>query len=269
MYNPAYDGLNPDGPSENTDPGTSTTSPSYLTYELLYTDPSGKAVYRGSDGKMYTDGNGPNGFVPYSAPAATPTPDPPKPPLPTGGGGGGNLLSPFLGTFTPPTAQYPLVPNTPVFTPPGYTPPPAFEAPTGAEVLSDPGYQFSVDEGRHAIEAGKAAAGTLNTGGTLKDILAWGQNYATTRYGDVYNRKRDIYDTNYKTQYLDPYGFAYKGALDSFAPSMTAYTTQAAAGQRQNELDYTNAWQRFMFDYDKWRDQRDSTWNKNFQYTTA
>jgi hypothetical protein len=253
-------------------------------------------------------------------PGATPSTDPTKSPYyhpeywgntapaPTGDAGGGagtigGILSPFTGAFTAPTPQYPVVPSgmpyvppTPDFHPPAYTPPPAFAydafvAPTAADALTDPGYEFARSEGQRALEASKAAQGTLNTGGTLKDILAWGNNYATTRYQDVYGRKRDVYDTNranavdvynrnYQTQYADPYQIAYRSALDRFAPQQiayttqagagqTAYTTQAAAGQRQNELDYRNAWDRFTFDYDKWRDQRDSTFNKTFQYVTA
>jgi hypothetical protein len=284
------------------------------------------AVYRGSDGQLYAeDPNGPAGYARYTGsrtefsptpetptapddgpdratatPPPAPAPNPSPNPSPNPGTIGG-ILSPFTGTFTPPTPQYGLVPPTPEFHPPTYTPPPAFSypdfayegfvAPTAQDALNDPGYQFARDEGQQAIERSKAAGGVLNTGGTLKDILAWGQNYAATRYNDVYGRRRDTYDvnrsnaadvytrnrgnavdtynTNYQTQYFDPYQIAYKSALDAFAPQMTAYTTRAAAGQRQNELDYRNAWDRFQFDYDKWRDQRDSTFNKTFQYVNA
>jgi hypothetical protein len=229
---------------------------------------------------------------PYDHPEywdTTPPPPPPPAPPPGGNGGGagsiGGILSPFTGVFTPPASKYPLVPPTPEFHPPSYTPPPAFSyenfhAPTAQDALTDPGYKFARDEGQAALERSHAAQGTLNTGGTLKDILAWGGNYAQTRYNDVYNRQADVYgknrgnavdtyNTNYKTQFLDPYAFAYKSALDRFAPQMTAYTTQAQAGQRANELDWQHAWDSFNFDYRKFQDQRDSTFDKTYKYVTA
>lgn len=237
----------------------------------------------------------PNFGKPY-----TPGP-PPGPPPPTTGSGGGaapppvmggqtGLLAPFTGQFTPPPVPFPGatgngVPTTPTFTPPAYTPPPAFSyadftAPSATDVLNDPGYQFSANEGERALQQSKAAGGTLNTGGTLKDILAWGSNYANTRYGDVLNRDLTIYgnnranalsnyNTNYQTQYTDPYSYAYKGALDAFAPQMTAFTTNAASNQRANELSYNNAYDLFNFDYRKFQDQRDSTFNKIYQTAIA
>jgi hypothetical protein len=120
----------------------------------------------------------------------------------------------------------------------------------------------------------------LGTGGTLKDLLAWGQNFAAQRYGDVYGRRAqeygmnrsnaaDTYRTNYQTQYVDPYENAFRASMAEFEPKMVGYTTQAAAGQRADENAWNRAWQRFQFDWDKFRDQRDSTWNKSFQYATA
>jgi hypothetical protein len=111
--------------------------------------------------------------------------------------------------------------------------------------------------------------GILGTGGALKDLASWNQDYATQRYSDVYNRQRQTYDTNYQTQYFDPYNFAYRAAVDAFQPQMVAYTTQAQAGQRANELDYSHAWDRFMQDYNSWRDSRNFKWDTNFQLATA
>lgn len=220
---------------------------------------------------------------PAGSGTTTTTPPPTTNTAPTGTGTLTGLLSPFTGTFQPPTpASYPGAPG---FTAPGYTPPPAFEpdrfdAPTYADVQNDPGYQFASDEGRRALEQGAAKNGLLNSGGTLKDILAWGGNYAAQRYGDVYKRKQDTYGlnegakerayaANYSSQFLDPYKFAYQGALDTFAPKQSQWQTNMAATQRGNENDYANAYNLFNFDYNKFRDQRDSTFNKTFQYVTA
>ena len=69
-----------------------------------------------------------------------------------------------------------------------------------------------------------AARGVLNSGGTLTDILNYGQNAASQEYQDIWNRKYNEFDVN------------------QFKP----WTTFASAAQRQNELDYSNA-------YDAWR----------------
>jgi len=167
-------------------------------------------------------------------------------------------------------AGIPYIPPTPQFNPPAYTPPPAFsyedfQLPNWDEVTQDPGYQFRMNQGQQALQQSAAARGVLNGGGTLKDVLQYGQDYASQEYGNVVNRdltkyltNRDTalskYNTNYGTQYVDPYKFNYQSALDQFAPQMTAYQTQAAAGSRQNELNYANAWQRYLQDYTKFRD---------------
>lgn len=67
--------------------------------------------------------------------------------------------------------------------------PDRFVAPTAAEAAADPGYQFSVDEGRRAMERAAAARGVLHTGGTLKDLLAWGQDRGAQQYDKVYGRR--------------------------------------------------------------------------------
>lgn len=165
----------------------------------------------------------------------------------------GGLLAPFV----VPAERYGQ-PAVPVFHAPKFVGPAPFAAPSAADVLNDPGYQFSRDESLHAIEATKAAGGILNTGGTLKDIAAWANNFANTRYGDVYSRSADVYDRNFNSQYLTPYKFAYQSALDEFAPQLTGYTTQSAFAQRQNELDFNHA-------YDAFRDQRDSSFDKYYK----
>lgn len=220
-------------------------------------------------------------FVKDTTPTPTPTPT-----ETTGGGGGGtvgNLLSPYGGSFTAPMPQ--AYPNAPQFQAPGYKAPPAFtpdtfSAPTLTDVQNDPGYKFASDQGEQQLQQSAASKGLLNTGGTLKDILAWGQNYAAQRYGDVYNRnyntfstnegaKERAYATNYQSQFLDPYKFAYQGALDTFNPQQSQWQTNMASTQRSNENNYANAYNLFNFDYNKWKDQRDSTFDKLNTFTSS
>lgn len=205
---------------------------------------------------------------------------------PPGGGlsSVGSLIQPFTGSFTPPSQinlggpqGIPYIPPTPQFTPPSYTPPPAFsyqdfKAPSAQDVLSDPGYQFRLGQGEQALQASAAGRGVLNTGGTLKDVLDYGQNYASQEYGNVYDRSANQYATNrgnavqnymqnYQTQYVDPYQIQFQGAQAAFAPQMAGYQTQAAAGQRQNENDYSNAFAQYQQMYKEYQDAQNLLYN--------
>lgn len=162
-----------------------------------------------------------------------------------GGGGGGNTTQtdwtrPWGGTFTAPTLG-PGVPETPQF---------HFTAPTYEQAANEPGYRFAAGEGRRLMEQGAAAKGVLNTGGTLRDVDAWGTNFAATHYNDVYGR-------------------AHQQAEDEFAPQMTAYSTQAAANQRSNEWNYSNAWNKYLFDYQAFRNWQNDSFDKYFRTANA
>jgi hypothetical protein len=61
----------------------------------------------------------------------------------------------------------------------------------GNNVLStlqaQPGYQAGFDQGMVGQERAQAAAGTLNSGGTLKASTRYGQDYATNQYQNILN----------------------------------------------------------------------------------
>lgn len=148
---------------------------------------------------------------------------------------------------TPPPGPGNFQPGAPPqFAPPTYTPPPAFKAPTPEEAANDPGYQFSLNQGEQALQQSAAARGTLNTGGTLKDILNYGQQAATQQYGNVYNRNLQTYQTNYGTQYADPYMHAYQSALDAYMPQFNAWQATTGYGANQsaaNQQQAMSIWQ--------------------------
>lgn len=56
----------------------------------------------------------------------------------------------------------------------------------------DPGYQFRMDEGIRALDRSAAARGTLNSGGQLRKLTRYGQDYASNEYQNVYNRIAQI-----------------------------------------------------------------------------
>lgn len=63
-----------------------------------------------------------------------------------------------------------------------------FQAPTMDDAMNSPGFQFRLKEGLDALQRSAAAKGTLLTGGTLKDINSWAQDYASNEYDKVYGR---------------------------------------------------------------------------------
>ena len=73
----------------------------------------------------------------------------------------------------------------------------AFQAPTGAEAAASPGYDFRLREGQRAIENAAAAKGMLRTGNTYKDLMKYGQDYATAEYDKTYGRARSEHDLTY------------------------------------------------------------------------
>lgn len=59
---------------------------------------------------------------------------------------------------------------------------------TAADFQKDPGYEFRMQEGQKALERSAAARGGLQSGGTMKAIGRYGQDYASNEYNNAYNR---------------------------------------------------------------------------------
>lgn len=72
-----------------------------------------------------------------------------------------------------------------------------FEAPTDITQQNDPGWQARMRLGTDAIERAAASRGTLNTGATLKDLMTYGQDYASNEYDKIYSRALGQYNTAY------------------------------------------------------------------------
>lgn len=52
----------------------------------------------------------------------------------------------------------------------------------------DPGYDFRMSEGQKALERSAAARGGLQSGGTLKALTRYGQDFASNEFNNAYNR---------------------------------------------------------------------------------
>jgi len=88
------------------------------------------------------------------------------------GVGQGSLTTPYSGTFT---------------------------APTALTEQNDPGFQARLKLGTDALQHSAAARGSVLTGGTAKALDAFGEDYASNEYSNVYNRALNTFDTNYNT----------------------------------------------------------------------
>ena len=58
----------------------------------------------------------------------------------------------------------------------------------------DPSYQWRLQQGLEGVQKSAAANGTLLTGGTLKDLTAFGQGMASTEYQNAFGRKNTLAD---------------------------------------------------------------------------
>jgi len=201
--------------------------------------------------------------APKAADPTNPNPDPgptapgPVAPAPTGGGPAPAPAS-QAAPGTTPTYTGPA----PLQAPPPFTYDPYIATSTD-EVLNDPDFQLTRDQGLQSIAHKNAALGTLNTGGTIGDFVGFASNLAHAKYGDIDARRfgqyqanranafdtyktnygigKDVYDTNYKDQYADP--FANDLASAGLAQNNNQFN--ATLGQNNNQFNTT-------LDFNKW-----------------
>lgn len=62
----------------------------------------------------------------------------------------------------------------------------------GYDHTTSPGYQFRFGEGQRAVESGAAARGQLHSGGTLKDLVRFGQGVAADDFNQQFNRTASV-----------------------------------------------------------------------------
>ncbi len=156
-----------------------------------------------------------------------------------GSGGGGSLSDLPASTVGPYKAPAPYQAPAP-FSYPDFNFG-TFKAPDPSQVTSDPAYQFRLKQGENALEASASARGTLRTGGTLKDILQYGQDYASSEYDKIYGRAANEFQTAYSNA-LGAYGQnranAYGNAVFNTQTGQWEYQTNAQNGLNEYNLNY-------------------------------
>lgn len=59
---------------------------------------------------------------------------------------------------------------------------------TAQQVQAEPGYQFGLQQGQQALQRAQTARGMSNSGQALTAAARYGNDYATTKFGDAWNR---------------------------------------------------------------------------------
>ena len=106
----------------------------------------------------------------------------------------------------------------------------------GAMAGMDPSYAFRFAEGQKALEKSAAAKGTLLTGGTLKALANYGQQMASTEFGNIFDR-------NYRVAGLGLNAAnSAAGLSNNQAQTNTGLTTSAANARAWQQAASGNAW---------------------------
>jgi len=111
---------------------------------------------------------------------------------------------------------------------------PAFKF-SATDFTADPSYQFRKEQGVNALDMSASSRGKLLSGAQDKALTQYGQDLASTEYGNAYNRALQNYNTNQNTQLnLANIGRGASGqtqqATQNFAnQASNAYTAQGNA----------------------------------------
>lgn len=241
---------NPGGPPNNPGVPQSPPAPRVGTPD----DPD----YSGGTPNVDPWGRGPSdpdyGYPPGAPHTNTPSPTTPPPPQPppgqpqprsSGSAIDPSYLAPWTGVFDP-GADAAL---------PTYTAPSPFsyadwQAPDPSSITKDPSYQWRVNQGAGALENSAAAKGVLNSGGTLGDILSYGQNFASNEYNNVFNRDLTKYTTN-RNNAVDTYATNYGVGKDTY-------------GLLKGRSDdaYDRAWKQYQDQEDVWYKNQNAPFSK-------
>jgi hypothetical protein len=135
-----------------------------------------------------------------------------------------------------------------------------FNAPTLEDAQNEPGYAHARDEGIRALQQSAAGRGISRTGGTLKDLIKFGNTFAERNYGNVFDRSanthqmnygnaRDAYTTNWGVD-RDVFDRKYQGARDEYLPKLTEWDRKSAAMVGANNLGFARDWDSYVFGVD-------------------
>lgn len=135
------------------------------------------------------------------------------------GAGANNALAALLGIGGDPTAQQGAFDNW----------------------KNNTGYQFGMDQGTQAITGGAASKGILNSGSTAKGLMKFGNDYASSKYGDYLGQLNSLVQQGQGAGQLIS-GAGQESTASSRSQS-NAQSTQSGSSQggKKGLLDYAAA----------------------------
>lgn len=95
-----------------------------------------------------------------------------------------------------------------------------------ADVMAEPGYQFGLKSGLTSLQSTAAGKGGLYSGATLKALSRYGNDYASTKYNDAWNRQQTGL-TNSLNRALSGASLGQQGA-NNLMQAGQAYTTNTS-----------------------------------------
>lgn len=118
---------------------------------------------------------------------------------------------------------------------------------TASDFQADPGYDFRMKEGMKALERSAAARGSLGSGGTLKALTRYGQDYASNEYQNAYNRFNADRDRRFsRLSSLAGIGQTATGAVGNAGANYAGQAGQnmmgAANAQAASDIARGSAW---------------------------
>jgi hypothetical protein len=118
---------------------------------------------------------------------------------------------------------------------------------TAADFQQDPGYAFRMQEGQKALERSAAARGGLQSGGTLKALSRYGQDFASNEYQNAYTRFNADRDRRFgRLSNLAGMGQTATGQNaaygQNYANQASENITGAANAQAAGKIGSANAW---------------------------
>lgn len=116
-----------------------------------------------------------------------------------------------------------------------------------SDVMAEPGYQFGLDQGNNNIQGSAAARGGLYSGNALKALTRYGNDYATTKFNDAFNRQQTEFGNRWsRISSLAGIGQAATNQVGqagaNFANSQTNLLTGLGNAQGANAINQGNIW---------------------------
>lgn len=165
---------------------------------------------------------------------------------------GGEAPVPDFGTWEPPSYHGSSSPTFNFGDVPEYHAS-RFNAPSFEDAQNDPGYRFRLDAGTQALNRSAAARGVLRTGGTLKDIAEYGQNFGAQEYKSVWDRAMQGYQANENANRAE------------YAPLLAQYQNQFQAEMARGQSAFDREYQIYNSDLQA-QMAREQMLNQNLQF---